>query len=576
MIFIDADSLDGTWQEFERLICRYLAYRNFDGARIVGTSGDKGADILAHKGGKRWLFQIKHWKRRVGVAEIEKTVQAMSFYKADIPAVVCSGGFDESAMQSRDRYYRQGVFCQLWDAGYLARYAEKIEPSAYPPQTTNIPQTRHYQKLAIDRLIHEFQSPHNNKAMIVMATGLGKTRIICEVARRILTDDGRVSPKIMVLAHTNDLVYQLERAFWHHLQARHRTAIWNGYEKQSITSLERADCVFACLNTAAMHVKAGGVLPEFDAVFVDECHHVGDEGMYANILREIGAGERSGAFLTGVTATPWRPDEFDLGRVFGEPLVSMDLVAGLKNGFLSEVDYRMYTTNLDWSKFGNKITKNKKLSPKGINRTLFISEWDDGVIDEFEKVFREQNNSRALVFCGTVHHAQMMRDKINALRICRAEAIFSSSGGREKQAIYERNRIISDFQIGKVQVVCCVDIFNEGIDVPDVNIVVFQRVTHSRRVFVQQLGRGLRLSPGKQGVIVMDFVSDVRRFAAGLDLKSAIQGMPVKLNHKVEFYRHGGKDERAESFLREWLQDMAAVQEIGENSAELSYPPVPQ
>ena len=90
-------------------------------------------------------------------------------------------------------------------------------------------------------------------------------------------------------------------------------------------------------------------------------------------------------------------------------------------------------------------------------------------------------------------------------------------------APYERNRVLSDFHDGTVDVVCAVDIFNEGVDVPDVNIIVFQRVTHSRRIFIQQLGRGLRLAPGKEKVIVLDFVSDIRRFAAGLDLKDKLE-----------------------------------------------------
>ena len=74
-------------------------------------------------------------------------------------------------------------------------------------------------------------------------------------------------------------------------------------------------------------------------------------------------------------------------------------------------------------------------------------------------------------------------------------------------------------------------------------------------------------------VIVLDFVSDVRRFAAGLELKDAIKGMPIKLNHKIDFYQHGGRDQRAESFLREWLEDVASADEMGENVAELRYPP---
>ena len=571
MIFADLDNINGAWQEFERLVCRYLLHKGYEGVRIVGASGDKGADVIAHRNGKRWLFQVKRWARPVGALVVEETVRALSFYGASIPVIVSRGGFDQFAYQARDRFRLQQVFCQLWDSDYLIKQSKQIIPESYPANSQDYHKTREYQERAICLLNDEFNGDYNNKAMIVMATGLGKTRVMCEFVRRAC--DKTNSLKILILAHTNDLVYQLERSFWHHLRANQKTAVWNGIEKTLHERIEQSECVFACLNTVALHVSNGGVLPDFDIILVDECHHVGDQGMYRGILDSVSAGEHGGAFLAGATATPWRPDEYDLGKTFGKPLISIDLVAGLKRGFLSNVDYRMFTTNLDWKKFsGSKIKKNK-ITPKGINRTIFISEWDDGVIGEIEQVWNEQDTPRAIIFCGTIDHAKMMRNKINARKFCRAEAVFSGGKGAERQAIYERNRIISDFQVGKVNVMCCVDIFNEGIDVPDVNIVVFQRVTHSRRIFVQQLGRGLRIAPGKKKVIVLDFVSDVRRFAAGIELKDAIKNMPIKLNHKIEFYRHGERDNRAESFLREWLEDIAKVEAMGENTAELKYPP---
>lgn len=573
MIFLNRRSIDGTWQSFERLVCRYLSYKGFEAPRIVGATGDKGADIIANRGDKRWLFQVKHWQKPVGGAEIAKTASALSLYRAEIPVVVSLGGFDKAAQRQRDELFAQGIPCQLWDAEFLIHNAQKIGADKYPPSSEIQHRTRPYQETAIQRLKEQFNSGVARRGMIVMATGLGKTRVMCEFIRRVNTDRRL---KVLVIAHANDLVYQLEWAFWPFMRASQESIVWNGIEKQTADTLANTDFVFACLNTAANYVESGGVLPNFDIVFVDECHHVGDEGMYPRILSDMLAGTSNGAFLVGVTATPWRPDEYDLKQTFGETLLSIDLVAGLRGGFLCNIDYRMYTTNLDWSKFSRRESKirNRKISPKGINRTIFISEWDDGVINEFQKAWDEQLKPRAIVFCGAITHAKIMCEKINARQFCRAEAIFSASGRGERQAIYERNRIISDFHAGKVQVICCVDIFNEGIDVPDVNIVVFQRVTHSRRIFIQQLGRGLRLAEGKDKVIVLDFVSDVRRFAAGLELKSAIQGMPIKLNHKVEFRRYGGVDSRAESFLREWLDDIAEVESMGENTAELIYPPI--
>ncbi len=150
-------------------------------------------------------------------------------------------------------------------------------------------------------------------------------------------------------------------------------------------------------------------------------------------------------------------------------------------------------------------------------------------------------------------------------------------------APYERNRILCDFHDGTIDVVCAVDIFNEGVDIPDVNIIVFQRVTHSRRIFVQQLGRGLRIAPGKEKVIVLDFVSDIRRFAAGLSLKDSLDDsdgpspgktMRIHLPHKVSFRRCGGEDPKTETFLRQWLEDIATVENAGEDASVLKFPPL--
>jgi len=113
------------------------------------------------------------------------------------------------------------------------------------------------------------------------------------------------------------------------------------------------------------------------------------------------------------------------------------------------------------------------------------------------------------------------------------------------------------------------------VDLPDVNIIVFQRVTHSRSIFVQQLGRGLRLAEGKEKVIVLDFVSDIRRFAAGIDLQNQLSSSPsyVSIGSRVRFMNVTGEDKRAETFLREWLEDVAAVESSGEDDNVLKFPP---
>ncbi len=103
-----------------------------------------------------------------------------------------------------------------------------------------------------------------------------------------------------------------------------------------------------------------------------------------------------------------------------------------------------------------------------------------------------------------------------------------------------------------------VDLFNEGVDLPDVDIIVFMRASHSRRIFVQQLGRGLRLSPGKDKVVVLDFVTDLRRVAEVVELDKASQGGPVERlglgNRLIQF-----RDASAGDFMREWMLDQASL-----------------
>jgi superfamily II DNA or RNA helicase len=145
-----------------------------------------------------------------------------------------------------------------------------------------------------------------------------------------------------------------------------------------------------------------------------------------------------------------------LQAYFGEAVVSVDLVAGLRRGFLANVDYRMYTDNINWEALHE--LKGKMFSPRAINRTLFINQWDDAVVYEQQSAWKEQANPRAIVFCGTIDHALTMRDKINALGFCSAAAIYSQSVGGKAMAPHGRNRVLSDFHDGTINVVCAVDI----------------------------------------------------------------------------------------------------------------------
>ncbi|MER7795474.1 DEAD/DEAH box helicase family protein [Streptomyces sp. NPDC097640] len=573
--------LSGTgWQALERTVQRLLLARGYTGVQHAGSSGDGGADVIGTLAGRRWLFQVKRWRNRVGPEVIAETIAACRRYDADIPVVVSLSGFEPAVHAQQQQLMAEGLPLQLWDRRAMLRQAGLVSPEALSVRDPEKYQLRSYQETAVTRLMGELING-TRSALVVLATGLGKTFVAAEFYRRFRAS--RPEAKCLVLAHRNELVYQLERAFWPMLPAATATGIWNGHERPDADALADLDIVFACVDSVAGAISAGRSLPDFRLVIVDECHHLGIR-TYETVLGELSAGD-GGAFLVGLTATPWRPDGKSLRRWFDYPIMDIDIVRGLREGYLANVDYRMYTDNIDWKALTAGMSKSghprgaPALSPRGINRTLFIEEWDDAVVERLAEAWREQKQPRGIVFCGTIDHAERMAARINALGFTSAETISSRTYDGKAVRSATRNRILWDFADGRTGVLCAVDILNEGVDVPDVNIVVFQRVTHSRRIFVQQLGRGLRLSAGKDRVIVLDFVSDIRRFAAGLDLQDALNpgaagaDPRVRIGGKVSFMRANQEDQQGAQFLREWLGDLAAVENAGEDTHILRYPP---
>jgi superfamily II DNA or RNA helicase len=141
----------------------------------------------------------------------------------------------------------------------------------------------------------------------------------------------------------------------------------------------------------------------------------------------------------------------------------------------------------------------------------------------------------------------------------------------ELKASERRERLLK-FRSGDIPILTSVDVLNEGVDVPDVNILCFARVTHSRRIFVQQLGRGLRLRQGKTHVEVLDFVSDIRRLAEVHDLREQVSEGDIE---QVSVGRNQFifDDQEVEGLLGQWIADVGDLGGADE-SVRLEFPPV--
>ena len=205
-MFIDYEEVKNcSWQAFERMVSRLLIVSGFSDARMVGQSGDHGADVIAHKNGVRWLFQVKHWSNAVGTSVIDETLKASAIYGAKVPVIVASNGFDAKARAYQQLLMRDKIPIQLWDVPFLISYLKRSTdeiPNRYDP--------REYQERAIQGIVNAYLT-EKHKTLVVLATGLGKTFVAAEALHRI----NKIRPiRTLVLAHTNPLVYQLERSFW--------------------------------------------------------------------------------------------------------------------------------------------------------------------------------------------------------------------------------------------------------------------------------------------------------------------------------------------------------------------------
>ena len=533
--------LFGPWQAFERDVARLLIMNAFKDVRIVAGSGDHGADVLGYKNEELWVVQCKYTSNSTPPKEgVKQVVDAAYHYGAQRMVLATSRSPGDSLKQERERYLRLGFKVEL---ATPARLLSLMSDSPEYPDARLV--LRDYQVSAARRFREGLLD--TGRAQIVMATGLGKTVVMAECVADLLRDGLLSGGKVLVLAHTRNLVDQLERHFWyqlpkwvpsHHMDGREEPSFWEGI-------------TFATFQSATSKLEK---LPQFDLVLIDEAHHIGATTFRSTIEA------LDPPMLGGVTATPWRGDNYDIDTLLGPPLVKLGIAEGLQNGFLAEVDYRLLADNVDWGFV--QAASRYRYSLSQLNRRLIIPTRDEEAARIIQRAFRTEQRRSGIVYSPSATHAQSFSAMLRQQGIA-AEAILSENQSRD------RDRFMSRFASGQLDMAVTVDLFNEGVDVPDVDLIVFMRVTHSRRIFVQQLGRGLRTNPLKDRVIVLDFVTDLRRVAEVVELDHASRGGIEKLglgNRIIQF-----SDSSAGSFIHEWMLDQASLF-LREDDAQLELP----
>ena len=476
----------------------------------------------------------------MGRGPIEEVYKAKWDYDADVLVCVTNQKFSRDAHKYLDELKDMGFKVILWNQDKLLSYDNKL-----PTDSKFKKNLRGYQTEAV-RKIHLSLNSDRNKGLITLATGLGKTIVASTFISQYLEKNQK--SKVLVLAHMSDLVKQLDRECWSQFSKYIETHIWTDGELPAYTE----GVTFATWQSISSAIKNGEYLENaFDLVVVDECHHAASES-FSSILSTLNP-----KYLLGLTATPWRGDGISLEKLFGKPIFSMDIVQGMQEGYLAKVDYRMMLDGIDWDEI--RLLSKQGLTVKDLNKKLYIPERDLGMIEEVSEVINSTNNPSTLVFCRSIDHAKRLQSFFRQFDI--AAGVIHSGLHRSEKFI-----TLSDFRMGKMQVLISIEMLNEGIDIPEVNIVVFARVTHSRRIFLQQLGRGLRLRGTKTHVKVLDFVADVRRIAAGYDLNDTAgsykdrEAVNYPTGDIVKFSKY------SQDFFDEYLADMADISDLDEDA----------
>ena len=529
--------VEGGPHRFTRQVERLMGLLGFRDVVNIDGPGDHGGDLLGTLHGQLWVLQCK-WKTKGAVdrAAVDEVSGAFEHYGASRAAVVTNTKPSSDAERRAEELLRLGRTIDFWDGRDLQGLLESTPEHA--PVVL-----RDYQDAAVSALWSDLRT--RRRALLILATGLGKTVVGGEIVGRHLRENPEQD--VLVVAHTKELVNQLERALWRHLPRRVPTQILTGDERPN--ALAGVTCA---TTSSALGAVLRGWRPGL--IMIDETHHVGADGQYDRLLDEL-----KGSLQFGVTATPWRGDRYDIETRFGAASFRLGIEEGMRRGYLATVDYRLFVDNIDWD-----VVREASLhdySIKELNSRLFLTQRDEAVVEALKEAWNSTSAPRAIVFCQTIEHAERVGQLLRRLpEWSDAAALHAGMHKRERQ-----QRLL-DFRAGRIPILAAVDILNEGVDVPDVNILAFARVTHSRRIFVQQLGRGLRLREGKDRVLALDFVSDIRRVAALLNMRRQLDASDIEVLPAVPQPSIRFNDLRAESLLEQWILDAADLETANDES----------
>jgi superfamily II DNA or RNA helicase/HKD family nuclease len=320
------------------------------------------------------------------------------------------------------------------------------------------------------------------RGLVVMATGLGKTYLAA-------FDSAAMGAKrVLFVAHREEILLQAESSF-QRVRPGARVGRYNASRKDA-----NADLIFASIQTLGRDEHLAQFAPgRFDYVVVDEFHHAAAP-TYRGLLAHFRP-----RFLLGLTATPERTDQSDLLSLCDDNLVyTRNLFDGVELGHLSPLSY--YGIHDETVDYREIPWRNGRFDPDALEARLATLARARHAL----RHWRAKAQQCTLAFCVSTAHADFMAARFSQEGI--------SSAAVYRRSTLDRGDALDRLARGDLQVLFSVDLFNEGVDLPAIDTVMMLRPTESKILFLQQLGRGLRRHPGKERLVVLDFIGNHKGF----------------------------------------------------------------
>lgn len=378
-----------------------------------------------------------------------------------------------------------------------------------------------YQKEILENLEAERKIFGRYRNLVVAATGVGKTVISAFDYKRFRDENPRA--RLLFVAHREEILKKSRDTFRYICKNLNFGELLVGNNKPE--SIENLFVSIQSLNSSKLIERTS---PDFyDYIVIDEVHH-GAAQSYKKLLEYY-----KPKVLLGLTATPERMDGEDITRFFDKKMAyELRLPEAIDNKLLCPFQYFGVSdfvdlSELKWTRGGYEVSE---LENVYVLDTEKAKRRAQDIITNTIKYVDDIENVKALGFCVSIKHAEFMANEFNNAGIPSIALTGNSNDEIRKNAA----KNLTD---GNIKVIFTVDLFNEGVDIPQINTILFLRPTESLTIFLQQLGRGLRISEGKECLTVLDFIGQSNKNYKFADKYRALIG---KTKKSVESYVKDG------------------------------------